>query len=224
MNNPRVIVEMPAFNEEKYIYMMVKKAKEYADEVVVLNDGSTDDTAKLAEKAGAVIISHNKNMGYGVTIQDIIKEARKKQFDAFVIMDADTQHSPEDIPNLVKPILEGYDLAIGSRNQKDVPGWRYVGGRILSVFTCLLARGKIADTQCGFRAFSPKAINLLDLKENGMAISSEMVVKAMVSGLKIKEVPISIRYTEDSSTHNPVYQGFYTLWRIMARGMQWMRR
>jgi glycosyltransferase involved in cell wall biosynthesis len=219
----KIVVALPAYNEEKYIGIMVTKVKEYADEVLVLNDGSSDKTEALAKEAGAEVISHPKNMGYGATIQSIIKEARKRQFDAFVIMDADTQHSAEDIPDLVKPILEGCDLVIGARRRVDIPQYRYFGGWILSSFVSMLSGRRVMDSQSGFRAFSPRAVKVLDLKENGMAVSSEMTVKAVVSGLKIREVPISIRYTEDSSTHNPVYQGFYTLWRIMARGIRWMK-
>lgn len=210
----RIVVALPAFNEQSYIGTMVLKCKQYTEGVVVVNDGSTDNTAELAKEAGAEVISHNKNLGYGATIKTILSEAKKKDFDALVILDADNQHFPEDIPDMVKPIYEGYDLAIGSRRRKDIPKHRYVGGKCISIFLNLVSRSKVVDTQCGFRAYSPKAVRELELEETGMAISSEMLFEASRKHLKTIEVPISIRYTKDSSTQNPFYQGFYTLWRI----------
>jgi len=212
----KVIVALPAFNEEKYIASIVGKATGYADMVVVLDDGSTDSTAWRSVDAGARLIQHKINKGYGVAIQDILSSMLGSNFDVLVIMDADNQHDPADIPKLVKAIENGYDLAIGCRASKDVPGYRRVGGTILSVFTWMLSGFWVRDSQCGFRAYSSRAVELIRPKENGMAVSSEIVALASWNRLKITEVPISVRYTEDSSTHNPVKQGFYTLWRLVV--------
>ena len=211
-----IIVALPAYNEELYIGDIVTKVKNYADEVIVVNDGSVDRTAVIARQAGATIVSHNVNMGYGATIQGILTEARKRVFDAFVIIDADNQHAPSDIPNLVKPILNGYDLVIGKRNHRDISPFRNLGGFVLSIATRILSGQNIEDSQSGFRVYSMKAVAGITPKENGMAISSEIVSEATKHHLKITEVPISIRYTKDSSTHNPVVQGFYTLFRVIV--------
>jgi glycosyltransferase involved in cell wall biosynthesis len=211
----RIIAALPAYNEAKYISCMIAEVKKYADEVLVLDDGSSDGTGALALVAGATVRSHDTNQGYGATIQSILVETRRMVFDVLVIIDADTQHFPEDIPELAKAILEGNDLAIGSRNHKDVSVFRNVGGTVLSFFTRILSGAKVADSQCGFRALSPKAAAMLDLHEPGMAISSEMVADAAKRHLKIIEVPVKIRYTKDSSTHNPIYQGFYTLAKVI---------
>ena len=210
-----IIVALPAYNEGRYIEDMVTEAKKYADEVIVVDDGSTDDTAQLAELAGATVVSHSKNEGYGATIISILDEAKKRGLDVLVIIDADTQHNTDDIPCLVKPILDGYDLAIGSRKRKDIPPYRYVGGKVLSVLTRILSGVNVSDSQSGFRSFSPKAVMELELKEKGMAVSSEIIFEAAKRNLKIIEVPISVKYTRDGSTINPVVQGFYTLWRII---------
>ena len=210
-----ILVALPAYNEAKYIEDMVTEVKKYADEVIVLNDGSNDDTALLAEKAGAIVINHSKNKGGGAAIISILNEARQRTFDALVTIDADTQHYPKDIPAIVAPIFNGYDLSIGSRNAKDIPRFRRVGGKVLSIFTRILSDENVLDSQCGFRAFSRKAVGKIHPKEKGMAISSEIVSLATQHNLKIVEVPISIRYTKDSSTHNPIYQGFYTLFKVI---------
>jgi len=212
----KVIVALPAYNEGKYIATIVGKAIRYADMVVVFDDGSSDDTAWEAIGAGAEIVCHNMNKGYGATIQSILEYARKENPDVLVIIDADDQHSPDDIPELVKAIEDGYDLVIGCRAGKDVPVYRRIGGTILSVFTFMLSRVWVRDSQCGFRAYSHRAVDMIRPKENGMAISSEIVALATENGLKVTEVPISVRYTDDSSTHNPWQQGFYTLWRIVV--------
>ena len=219
--NSKVIVALPAFNEAKYIADIVGKATGYADRVFVLDDGSTDDTHWEAMGAGAEVIQHLENRGYGATIQDILSYVRgsefNSEFDVLVIMDADDQHDATDIPNLVKAVKDdGYDLAIGCRAGRDVPFYRRVGGTVLSVFTAILSGVWVRDSQCGFRAYSPRAVELIRPKENGMAVSSEIIGLAAWAGLRIKEVPIKVRYSRDSSTHNPWKQGVYTLWRVVV--------
>jgi len=212
----KVIVALPAYNEEKYIAGIVSKAIQHADKVVVLDDGSSDDTAWEAMGAGAEVVYHDGNKGYGATIQSILEYARKEKSEVLVIIDADDQHFPEDIPALVKAIRDGYDLAIGCRSGKDVPTFRRVGGTVLSVFTWMLSGVWVRDSQCGFRAYSRRAVEVVCPKENGMTVGSEVVGIAGRMGLRITEVPISVRYMADSSTHNPVKQGFYTLWKVLV--------
>lgn len=210
----KIIVAMPAYNEEKYVGSVVLAAKQYAGEVIVINDGSNDQTSKIASLAGATVIDHKKNEGYGSSIQTILAEANKKKPDVLVIIDADGQHKSEEIPRLIKAVLEGNDLVIGSRKlQKDnnTPLYRKVGQKILLYLTNFQSGKRLTDTESGFRAFSKKAIDVLVVNEGGMAVSAETVVKAAEKGLKIKEVPISIIYTADGSTLNPIWHGLQVL-------------
>ena len=216
MSTPKVIVALPAYNEEKCIATIVRRVKEYTDMVIVLDDGSTDVTAWEAMVAEAEVVYHNTNKGYGSAIQSILAKARDTDFDVLVVIDADGQHFPSDIPALIASVLEGYDLAIGSRKGSDVPAYRRLGGTVLSIFTSILSGQYVKDSQCGFRAYSKRAVGLINPKETGMAISSEIIWEATKHGLRITEVPISVMYTDDSSTHNPIKQGFYTLWRIIV--------
>ncbi len=215
---PKIIVGMPAYNEDRYIGSIILQAQQYADEVIVIDDGSTDHTSKVAHLAGATVIKHGENKGKGIAIQRILAESTKKEADILVLLDADSQHDPEEIPSLIKAVSEGFDVVIGSREtRRDViPFYRKVGQRILSYFSGTLSRTKVRDTESGYRALSRKAISEIELKESGFAIETEMIANAAAKGLRITEVPISIIYTQNGSTLNPISHGLGVLNRIMV--------
>lgn len=214
----RVLAGIPAYNEARYVGSIVLQARQYVDEVIVVDDGSTDNTVKVAELAGAAVIRHDGNKGYGAAIQSILSEAKKRNADVLVVLDADAQHDPNEIPTLIRPILDGFDLVIGSREaQKDkTPRYRRIGKEVIFRSTRLASNTDITDSECGFRAFSRRAMSELDLTANGMAVSSETIVRAAEKNLKITEVPISNIYTRDGSTLHPVRHGIDVLSRIIV--------
>jgi len=213
-----VLAGIAAYNEASYIGSIVLQARQYVDEVIVVDDGSTDNTTRVAELAGATVIRHGENRGKGAAIQSILAEAKKRNPDILVLLDADAQHDPNEIPVLIKPISEGFDLVIGSREaQKDkTPRYRRIGQKVIFRSSRLASKTNISDSESGFRALSPKAIKALDLKAHGFAIESEMITRAADKNLKITEVPISNIYTKDGSTLNPIRHGIDVLSRIIV--------
>jgi glycosyltransferase involved in cell wall biosynthesis len=212
------IAAMPAFNEEKYIAKMIIGCQKYVDRVIVVDDGSTDATAEIAEALGAIVIKHPENRGYGVALQTIFKTAREMKADAMVVIDSDGQHNPGEIPQLLKPLNNGADVVIGSRfiQTTDIPAYRKTGMKILDTATNIAGSIKVSDSQSGYRAYSKKAINEININGTGMSGGSEILLQVKEHDLKLAEVPINCRYDlEDISTHNPVSHGFSVLMSIL---------
>ena len=208
----KIIVGIPAFNEEKNIAVLIIQLKKIADKIIVCNDGSTDLTSKIAEELGATVINHEKNLGYGAAIRSIFLKSKDLDGDILVTFDADRQHRTEDINSVIDPIINGEsDLVIGSRfldeSEKDVPKYRKAGINLITKITNATIKKQLTDSQSGFRAYSKKVLNELNLSELGMGISTEILIKASAKNFRISEVPIKIIYDGDTSTHNPVLHG-----------------
>ncbi len=214
----KIVAAMPAYNEAAHVSDLVRKAKQHVDEVIVFDDGSTDNTGEVARAAGATVFRHERNEGKGVAIQRIIAEARRRSPDVLVLLDADAQHNPDEIPRLVKAVMEGADLVIGSRilQAGKTPRYRRIGQKILLSFARVISGRNLTDSESGFRALSRKALATLNLKEKGFAVETEMIAQAADGGLRIAEVPISNIYTADGSTLNPIKHGLGLLTRIIV--------
>ena len=207
----KIIVGIPAFNEEKNIARIIVKLQKIADTIVVCNDGSTDNTGEIAEKMGAIVINHPKNLGYGAGIRSIFLKAKELNSDVLVTFDADGQHRVDDIRAVIEPIINDVaDIVIGSRflNGDDtIPSYRKIGIDTITKLTNAATKEKITDSQSGFRAYNKKVIQELTPSDYGMGVSTEILIKADKKGFRITEVPIKILYDGDTSTHNPVGHG-----------------
>ena len=208
----KIIIGIPAFNEEKNIAGIITKLADITDTIIVCNDGSSDLTSDIAEKMGAFVINHEKNLGYGAAIRSIFLKAKELDGDILVTFDADGQHRIEDIEQVTKPIIDQEaDLVIGSRfldeSEKEVPRYRKVGIKVITKITNASIKKQLTDSQSGFRAYSKKVLVKLNPSELGMGISTEILIKASSKNFRITEVPIKILYAGDTSTHNPVSHG-----------------
>lgn len=204
---------IPAYNEEIAIGSVVLKTIPHVDEVFVVDDGSHDATAVIANDAGATVVRHEINRGKGAALKTAITKIKEMDFDAVVFLDADGQNNPDEIPRLVKALIdEDVDIVIGSRfingGPVDIPAYRRTGQKVLDKITNRVASTDITDTQSGFRAFSRNAIDKLSFKQDGLDIESGMLMEATDLGLKIKEVPISVRYDVGKPSQHPVVHGF----------------
>jgi len=210
-----LLAAIPAFNEQKTIGSVVLTAQRYATRVIVIDDGSEDETAWVAEQAGATVIRHPTNRGYGAALRSCFEYARESEFEVLVILDGDGQHRPEMIPQVVAPVDEGRaDVSIGSRfmdgtKAEGVPGYRKFGIRVITKLTNLGTRhsGKITDAQSGFRAYSRAALPAIDPVEADTGASAERVWAADRRGLRIVEGPIEVDYYGKKSVRGPIKHG-----------------
>jgi len=214
-NKPLIVATIPAYNEEKTVAKVILLAQKYVDKVIVCDDGSTDMTTEIAERMGAEVMRHEKNIGYGASIQSLFKKAREMGADVTITLDGDGQHDPNEIPALIKPVLKDYvDVAVGSRfldkkQTESIPLYRRLGIRAITKLTGIVTRNEMSDAQHGFRAYGRKALECLEISENGMGVSVEILMKAKEGGLRVVEVPMGCNYhgLEKTSTHSPLRHG-----------------
>ena len=201
---------IPAYNEENSISDVVTKSLPHVDKVVVCDDGSTDNTAKVAREAGAIVITQ-RNQGYGAAITSLFDYARKENAQIMVTLDGDGQHHPNQIPLLVNAItIHNVDVTIGSRfldENTKASGYRKTGIKIITSASNYGTNFKISDSQSGFRAYSKDAIDAIHPTEQGMSVSTEILLKISNKGLSVAEVPITISYEGDTSEENSVTHG-----------------
>lgn len=219
-----IIGAIPAYNEARFIGSMVLQARCYVDMVLVIDDGSCDQTAAIAEAAGAIVLRHEQNRGKGEGLNTAFAEARRLGARCLVLIDGDGQHEAGEIPAVVAPILaDEADMTVGSRFlavKSAIPAYRRVGQHGLTFATNLSSGVRITDSQSGFRAFSAKAIEALSFRGAGFSVESEMQFLVRDHELKVAEVPISVVY-EEPAKRNPVTHGLAVLngiLRLVSQG------
>ncbi len=204
------IALIPAHNEERFIGSLVLAVQAYVDLVLVIDDGSRDQTAAIAQKAGAVVLRHIINQGKAAAVNSGFNYVRGLNPSVVVMLDGDGQHCADDIPSVLAPVLDGIaDITVGSRFldiKSDIPSYRQVGQHGLTLVTNFTSGVHISDSQSGFRAFSARAIEQLSFSKKGFSIESEMQFLAREHRLRIAEVPIKVIYAEPAK-RNPFRHG-----------------
>ena len=225
-----VMVAIPAHNEAATIADVVRSASSLADGVVVIDDGSTDDTAAAAEAVGAEVVRHERNAGYGAAVKTAFRVAAERPVEHLVILDGDAQHDPGDIPRLVEPLRNGEaNIVIGSRlvkgSKSDMPRYRWFGILFISILMNLSTGNLrpsrfIRDTQSGFRAYDRSAFETLaeepDISDD-MDASVDILYHAHARAHTIREIGTTVRYdVENPSSQHPVIHGYRVVRSIIG--------
>lgn len=218
MNTVAVI---PAYNEGERVGNVVREALQFVDTVIVVDDGSSDDTAKIAKKAGAMVYTHIENCGAGAATMTGIDAARALGAEVIVTLDADEQHNPEDIPALMKPIIAGeVDIAFANRfgQRNRIPFIRRLFNGIGNLIT-FAATGKwVSDSQCGFKVFGPRAVSQIDLRMSGYEFCTEIVRECAQHHWRIAQVPAKVLYSEYTLAKGQSFaNGVKTALKILLR-------
>ena len=205
----RKLVCIPVYNEADMIGEIIKRVKKIVDDVVVCDDGSTDDTEKNAKAYGAIVIKHEKNLGKGEALKTLFDYAKKSEAEIMITIDGDGQFLPEEIPKLMNPIINGKaDVVIGYRfdDAEQMPTYRKVGNKFLDKVTNLASDLPFRDSQGGFRAYSRKAFEDIRFSTSGFGVDAEILVNAANMGLRILEEKVTVIYNTGgkTSTKNPI--------------------
>jgi glycosyltransferase involved in cell wall biosynthesis len=226
----KILAVIPCLDEAQFISDIVTRARKYADIVIVIDDGSTDNTAEAAEKAGAKVIKHITKQGAGAATRTAFEAAKRYDADILVTLDGDGQHNPDEIPQVLAPILHGdADLVIGSRflqpnrgqsqsvstNLKNVPKYRKFGIDVITWLYNFGSNVKVSDSQSCFRAHSRRVIEAINITENGFGFSVQVLIQARRKNFVIEEVPVSCIYHRQGSSLNPVTHGLGVAWAVV---------
>lgn len=207
MQRKDVYIIIPVFDHDAQLVELVHSIrKEGFDKVVVVNDGSAKDIYDNIRHLNVIYIAHKLNLGQGAALQTGFEFARRHQAMAVVCMDADGQHDPKDIRELLDPVLGGEaDLALGSRflskQPVNMPASRRRMLRLARYINYLFTGVKLTDTHNGFRAMNARALDRISVTENRMAHATEIIWQARQNGLRIVEIPVTIHYSAYSRAH-----------------------
>lgn len=202
LKRPTICVVIPAFNEEGTVFQVVRAVKKFSNQVIVVNDASSDSTAFEAKRAGAIVLHHIVNLGQGAALQTGF-EYVKANFPLAIVVtfDADNQFVPSEISRIVRPIVsKKYQVVLGSRflgRTIEMPFLRKVILKIGILFTWFMTGTKLTDTHNGFRAFSSQAIQQISIRQNRMAHASELIDQIIGQQLSFIEIPVTVRYHKD---------------------------
>ena len=218
----KIYVVVPAFNEEGIIQDVIREIRDakYAN-IIVIDDGSGDNTQKRAQSEGVIALRHKINRGYGAAVKTGIEAAKLLGADIVVTVDGDGQHDPKNIENLVKPILkEDFDVVLGTRlkNPEGMPLYKKVQNWIANIITWYLFGLWVTDSQSGFRAYSKNAMEKINTRYDRYEYASEVIREIYIYKLKFAEIPIQVRYTEYSmgkEQKQNIWNGIKTFYKML---------
>lgn len=198
----RVICIIPAYNEEKNIGKVIQKCQKYVLRIIVVDDGSNDNTLQVAQSMNVITVQNKQNKGKTEALKKGFNRALEEKAEILLMMDGDGQHNPEEIPCFLGKIQEGYDLVIGARkfDKQVMPAIRILANSISSFLVSLICGIRIDDSQSGYRAVRRKVIENFSLTSNRFQVDTEMIIKAAKCGFKIGFVPIKTIYHPEAKS------------------------
>jgi len=212
----RAAALIPAYNVEGTIAQVVRRSLPFVDKVVVVDDGSGDGTARVAERCGAEVLCLQRNTGKANATKVGIKKCLG--YDAVVTLDGDLQHCPEEIPRLLEGVERGADICIGSRfldERASMPRANLLSNKIASLLISALTGRRFTDPQSGFRALSQRALEGLELRAERYSIEHIMILEAVRKGFRIEEVPVSCIYGDERSHIRPLQDSLRVAYDIL---------
>jgi len=217
----RTIAVIPALNEATRVADVVTGALRYADTVIVVDDGSQDETAHAAQQAGARVLRHIENSGAGAATMTGIDAARRLGAEVIITLDADEQHDTNDIPLLLKPVLQHEaDIVFANRfgRKNHIPFIRRLFNGLGNIVTFSVTGRWVSDSQCGFKVFGPRAVQDIQLRMSGFEFCTEIVREAVKHQWRIAEVPIKVVYSEYTLAKGQSFaHGIRTACKILLR-------
>ena len=193
---------IPAYQESRAIKQVVTLTQKYCTCVIVVDDGSTDDTKRIAEDSGAIVLRHPHDLGKGAALRTGFTYAVETACDIIITIDGDMQHNPHSIPRFIKKINKGFDVIVGSRyatKSEEMPFMRKLSNLITTQALRVFFKVPVTDSQSGFRAFRKEVLEAISVRDDGFAAETEILIDAKRAGFKISEVPIATNYGEEES-------------------------
>ena len=220
MNDLKIVALIPALNEAKTLGSLILEIQRWLPDVIVVDDGSTDQTSEISIESGAHVISHSKNCGKGMALRSGFLYLLEKGYGGCVVIDGDGQHSPQDLPvflNAAKDPQVG--VIVGNRmgETSSMPFIRRLTNRLMSFILSRLLQEEIPDTQCGFKFIRSDLLRVLDLKASKYEIESEMLIEAKRHGFRIVSVPVRTIYRDWKSSIQPLRDTYLFLKLLTVR-------
>lgn len=198
----KICCVIPAFQESRAIKQVVVLSQQYCSKVIVIDDGSTDNTKQIAEEAGATVLRHSQNQGKGAALRTGFTHALQKGYDIIITLDGDLQHNPHSIPRFISKINQGFDIVVGSRyatRSEEMPFIRKLSNLITTQALRVFFKIPVTDSQSGYRAFKKRVLEVIQVRDDGFAAETEILIDAQRAGFEITEVPIATNYGDEES-------------------------
>lgn len=198
----KVCCVIPAYQESRAIKQVIHLSQKYCTNIIVVDDGSTDNTSQIAEASNAIVLRHSKNLGKGAALRTGFNHALEMGCEIIITLDGDLQHNPHSIPRFIDKLHQGFDIVVGSRyatRSEEMPFLRKLSNLITTQALRVFFKVPVTDSQSGYRAFRKQVLEVIPVRDDGFSAETEILIDAKRAGFEISEVPIATNYGEEES-------------------------